>query len=160
MRKSVFDDAVFLILTGAAAAAIYGADKYYLLVLSLTGTAAIAATGLNILLGLSGQISLGHAAFYALGAYTVGLLTTAANVGFWPALLGAGLLSGSAGLLLSIPALRAEGPYLAMITIAFGFVVEQGLVEWKALTGGWEGVSRTRPRLCCAGSSCARASLF
>jgi branched-chain amino acid transport system ATP-binding protein len=141
MRKSVFDDAVFVILTGAAAAAIYGADKYFLLVLSLTGTAAIAATGLNILLGLCGQISLGHAAFYALGAYTAGLLTTAANIGFWPALLAAALLSGGAGLLLSIPALRAEGPYLAMITIAFGFVVEQGLVEWKALTGGWEGIS-------------------
>jgi ABC-type branched-subunit amino acid transport system ATPase component/ABC-type branched-subunit amino acid transport system permease subunit len=141
MRKRVFDDAVFVILTGAAAAAIYGADKYYLLILSLTGTAAIAATGLNILLGLSGQISLGHAAFYALGAYTVGLLTTGAGTGFWPALLAAALLSGGAGLLLSIPALRAEGPYLAMITIAFGFVVEQGLVEWKVLTGGWEGIS-------------------
>jgi ABC-type branched-subunit amino acid transport system ATPase component/ABC-type branched-subunit amino acid transport system permease subunit len=141
MRKRLFDDAVFVILTGAAAAAIYGADKYYLLILSLTGTAAIAATGLNILLGLSGQISLGHAAFYALGAYSVGILTTSSGIGFWPALLAAGLLSGAAGLLLAIPALRAEGPYLAMITIAFGFVVEQGLVEWKALTGGWDGVS-------------------
>jgi branched-chain amino acid transport system ATP-binding protein len=141
MHKKLFEDAVFVILTGAAAAAIYGADKYYLLILSLTGTAAIAATGLNILLGLSGQISLGHAAFYALGAYTVGLLTTGSGIDFWPALLAAALLSGGAGLLLAIPALRAEGPYLAMITIAFGFVVEQGLVEWKALTGGWDGIS-------------------
>jgi ABC-type branched-subunit amino acid transport system ATPase component/ABC-type branched-subunit amino acid transport system permease subunit len=96
---------------------------------------------LNILLGLSGQISLGHAAFYALGAYTAGLLTTGSGIDFWLALLAAGLLSGGAGLLLSIPALRAEGPYLAMITIAFGFVVEQGLVEWKALTGGWDGIT-------------------
>jgi ABC-type branched-subunit amino acid transport system ATPase component/ABC-type branched-subunit amino acid transport system permease subunit len=141
MRNKAFDNAAFLILSGAAAAAIYGADKYYLLILSLTGSAAIAAAGLNILLGLSGQISLGHAAFYALGAYTVGLLTTGSGIDFWLALLAAGLLSGGAGLLLSIPALRAEGPYLAMITIAFGFVVEQGLVEWKALTGGWDGIS-------------------
>jgi ABC-type branched-subunit amino acid transport system ATPase component/ABC-type branched-subunit amino acid transport system permease subunit len=116
-------------------------DKYYLLVLSLTGIAAIAGTGLNILVGLSGQISLGHAAFYALGAYVVGLLTTALGFDFWAALAAAGLFTAATGLLLAIPALRAAGPYLAMITIAFGFVVEQGLVEWKSVTAGWDGIS-------------------
>jgi branched-chain amino acid transport system ATP-binding protein len=139
--QAAADGAILIAILGGAVAALYGADKYYLLVLSLTGVAAIAGAGLNILVGLSGQISLGHAAFYALGAYTVGLLTTSLGVDFWVALLAAALLSSAAGLLLAVPALRAEGPYLAMITIAFGFIVEQGLVEWKPVTGGWDGIS-------------------
>src|SRR3546814_1376592 len=59
---------------------------------------------------------------------------------FWPALLIAGLVAGIAGALLAIPALRVRGPYLAMITIAFGFIVEQGAAEWSDLTGGWSGL--------------------
>ena len=138
---SAFEDGLLIVLIIAAAAIIYGADKYYILVLSLAGIAAIAGSGLNILVGLSGQISLGHAAFYALGAYAAGLLTTTLGVDFWAALAAAAALASLSGLLLAIPALRAEGPYLAMITIAFGFVVEQGLVEWKSVTGGWDGIS-------------------
>jgi branched-chain amino acid transport system ATP-binding protein len=134
-------DIVLVAVLVIAGAVLSGADKYYLLVLSLTGIAAIAGVGLNILVGLTGQISLGHAGFYALGAYTVGLLTTGLGIDFWAALLAAALLACAAGLLLAIPALRAEGPYLAMMTIAFGFIVEQGLVEWKPLTGGWDGIS-------------------
>ena len=52
-----------------------------------------------------------------------------------------GLVAGLAGVLLAIPALRVRGPYLAMVTIAFGFVVEQGAAEWQDLTGGWNGLS-------------------
>jgi branched-chain amino acid transport system ATP-binding protein len=60
---------------------------------------------------------------------------------FWPALAVAAIVSGLAGVLLAIPALRVRGPYLAMVTIAFGFVVEQGAAEWQGLTGGWNGLS-------------------
>jgi ABC-type branched-subunit amino acid transport system permease subunit len=94
-----------------------------------------------VLLGLSGQISLGHVAFYAIGAYAVGILTTALDWPFWPALAVGGLVAGLAGVLLAIPALQVRGPYLAMVTIAFGFVVEQGAAEWQDLTGGWNGLS-------------------
>ena len=59
---------------------------------------------------------------------------------FWPAFLLAGAAAGAAGVLLAIPALRVTGPYLAMVTIAFGFVVEQGAAEWKEVTGGWNGI--------------------
>ena len=117
------------------------ADGYQLFVIALVGLTAIVGIGLNVLLGLTGQISLGHAAFYAIGAYTVGILTTRTALGFWLALPLAMLIAGVAGGLLAIPALRVRGPYLAMVTIAFGFVVEQGAAEWSELTGGWNGIS-------------------
>src|SRR5207244_7167207 len=89
---------------------------------------------------LSGQISLGHAGFYAIGAYAVGLLTATLDVSFFIALPTAAAVAGAAGMLLAIPALRVRGPTLAMVTIAFGFVVEQGTAEWSGLTGGWNGL--------------------
>ena len=109
------------------------ADGYQLFVIALVGLTAIVGIGLNVLLGLTGQISLGHVAFYAIGAYTVGILTTRTALGFWLALPLATLIAGVAGALLAIPALRVRGPYLAMVTIAFGFVVEQGAAEWSEL---------------------------
>jgi branched-chain amino acid transport system ATP-binding protein len=120
---------------------ILRADGYQLFVISLVGLTAIVGVGLNILVGLTGQISLGHVAFYAIGAYVTAILTTKTSFGFWLALPLATLTAGLAGGLLAIPALRVRGPYLAMITIAFGFVVEQGAAEWSELTGGWNGIS-------------------
>src|SRR4051794_19423744 len=131
--------AVLLLI--AAIVAIARADNYFLFVLSLVGLTTIVGVGLNVLLGLTGQISFGHVAFYAIGAYAVGILTTKAELNFWLALPLATLIASVAGGLLALPALRAKGPYLAMITIAFGFVVEQGAVEWSALTGGWNGLA-------------------
>jgi ABC-type branched-subunit amino acid transport system ATPase component/ABC-type branched-subunit amino acid transport system permease subunit len=116
-------------------------NNYQTFIIATVGLTAIVGIGLNVLLGLNGQISLGHVAYYAIGAYTVGILTTAREWSFWPALLVGAVLSGLAGVLLAIPALRVRGPYLAMVTIAFGFVVEQGAAEWQGLTGGWNGLS-------------------
>jgi ABC-type branched-subunit amino acid transport system ATPase component/ABC-type branched-subunit amino acid transport system permease subunit len=116
-------------------------NGYQTFIIATVGLTAIVGIGLNVLLGLNGQISLGHVAFYAIGAYTVGILTTAHQWSFWPALAASGVVSGLAGVLLAIPALRVRGPYLAMVTIAFGFVVEQGAAEWQDLTGGWNGLS-------------------
>jgi branched-chain amino acid transport system ATP-binding protein len=120
--------------------AIASGDGYQLYILALVGLTTIVGIGLNILLGLSGQISLGHVGFYAIGAYSVGILTTGPMWSFWLALPVAGLIAGLAGAALALPALRVRGPYLAMITIAFGFVVEQGAAEWRGLTGGWNGL--------------------
>ena len=116
-------------------------NSYQTFIIVLVGLTAIVGIGLNVLLGLNGQISLGHAAFYAFGAYAVGILTTTYEWSFWLALAVSGAVSGSAGALLAIPALRVRGPYLAMVTIAFGFVVEQSAAEWQGLTGGWNGLS-------------------
>jgi len=119
---------------------ILNANGYELYILSLVGLTAIVGIGLNVLLGLTGQISLGHVGFYAIGAYTVGILTTGYGFDFWSALVLAALIAAAAGVALSIPALRVRGPYLAMVTIAFGFVVEQGAAEWRGVTGGWNGL--------------------
>ncbi len=124
----------------ATVAAIFLADGYQIYIIVLVGLTAMVGVGLNILLGLTGQISLGHVGFYAIGAYVSSILTTTLGWSFWIAFPLAGLFAGVAGLLLSIPALRVRGPYLAMVTIAFGFVVEQGAAEWKELTGGWNGM--------------------
>jgi branched-chain amino acid transport system ATP-binding protein len=123
-----------------AAAGILTGNGYQVYVLALVGLTTMVGIGLNILLGLTGQISLGHVGFYAIGAYAVGILTTGPGWSFWLALPVAGLIAGLAGAILAIPALRVRGPYLAMVTIAFGFVVEQGAAEWSGLTGGWSGL--------------------
>jgi len=117
------------LVTAAVCFLIAGGNSYQTFIIVTVGLTAIVGDGLNVLVGLSGQISLGHVAFYAIGAYAVGILTTAYNWPFWPALVVGGLVSGLAGVLLAIPALRVRGPYLAMVTIAFGFVVEQGAAE-------------------------------
>ena len=100
----------------------------------------IAVIGLNMLLGLSGQMSLGQAGFYAIGAYGSALLT--AKLG-WPIAAGmlAGiLLAGLAGCLVGLVALRTRGLYLAMATLAFGFMTEIAAQRWVDLTGGTMGV--------------------
>ena len=114
-------------------------DSYSLLVFSFFALTVVVGAGLNILIGLSGQISFGHIAFYAIGAYVCALLTMA-GCPLGLAMIAAALVSGALGALLAIPALRVEGPYLAMITIAFALVVHHGLVEWRGLTGGANGL--------------------
>jgi ABC-type branched-subunit amino acid transport system ATPase component/ABC-type branched-subunit amino acid transport system permease subunit len=116
------------------------ANSYYVFVMATMALTAIAGIGLNVLLGLTGQVSFGHVGFYAIGAYTVAILTTAAKLDFWLALPLAIALSALVGGLLALPALRVRGPYLAMVTIAFGFVVENGAAEWRGLTGGQNGI--------------------
>jgi branched-chain amino acid transport system ATP-binding protein len=135
------DGAVLAVVVIVALVAIATGDGYRLYVIEMVGLTAIVGIGLNVLIGLTGQISLGHVGFYAIGAYVVGILTTSTGWSFWAALLAAATISGTAGVLLAVPALRVRGPYLAMVTIAFGFVVEQGAAEWSGLTGGWNGLS-------------------
>jgi branched-chain amino acid transport system ATP-binding protein len=115
-------------------------NGYYVFVLANVALLAIVGIGLNVLLGLTGQVSFGHVGFYAIGAYAVATLTLRAGLNFWLAWPMAVLLSGAAGWLLALPALRVKGPYLAMVTIAFGFIVEHGAVEWRGLTGGQNGL--------------------
>ncbi len=105
-------------------------------VLALVALGVIVGAGLNILYGLSGQISLGHIRFYAIGAYTVGILSLK-GIGLRLSLPAAGAI----GLLLALPALRVARPYLAMVAIAFAFVVQHGAIEWRAMTGGANGLS-------------------
>ncbi len=114
-------------------------EGYFNFVLAMVAMNILVGVGINILLGLSGQVSFGHIGFFAIGAYATGILMLN-GVNFWLAFLIAGAVSGIVGFLLALPALRVSGPYLAMMTIAFAFIIEHGAVEWRTLTGGANGL--------------------
>ncbi|MGQ0654293.1 MAG: branched-chain amino acid ABC transporter ATP-binding protein/permease [Betaproteobacteria bacterium] len=116
------------------------ANSYYVFIMGTLALTAIAGIGLNVLLGLTGQVSFGHVGFYAIGAYTVAILTVTAKWSVWLALPFGALTAALTGALLALPAVRVRGPYLAMVTIAFGFVVEHAAVEMRGLTGGQNGI--------------------
>src|SRR4029078_794755 len=132
--------AALIVAFGAAIAFTAMGNSYYVFIMATLALTAIVGIGLNILLGLAGQVSFGHVGFYAIGAYTAAILTTAANLDFWLALPLAVALSALVGGLLALPALRVRGPYLAMVPIPFGFVVQNSASEWKTLTGGQNGI--------------------
>jgi branched-chain amino acid transport system permease protein len=100
---------------------------------------ATVGVGLLILSGFTGQASLGHAAFLAIGAYTAGYLQQY-NVPFPVYFLAAGLLTGVIGALVGFPALRLQGIYLVIATISFAFIVEEILARWESVTHGNEGM--------------------
>ena len=125
-----------------AAALVAGApNTYWLYLIGLTAVYVIVGTGLNLLVGLSGQVSIGHAGFFAAGAYVAAIATTRYGLSFWLALPLCLLLPAALGALLAAPALRVRGPYLAMVTIAFGLVLQNVLIEAEPLTGGFNGIS-------------------
>jgi branched-chain amino acid transport system ATP-binding protein len=126
-----------LTLAGLGLVGLTGGYSHF--VIALVALTTVAGTGLNVLLGLTGLISFGHAGFYAIGAYASAILT-GAGLSFWVALPAAGLVSGLVGAGLAVPAMRVKGPYLAMVTIAFGFIVEHALIEGGSLTGGQNGL--------------------
>jgi ABC-type branched-subunit amino acid transport system ATPase component/ABC-type branched-subunit amino acid transport system permease subunit len=114
-------------------------DPFFILVMQSLAFLFIVTLGLDILVGWTGQISLGHAGLYAVGAYTSALASTRLGLPFWlSAPLGV-TLAGLFGAALAIPSLRARGPYLAMVTIAFGFMAEVTSNRWS-LTGGPMGI--------------------
>lgn len=113
---------------------------YLTSVLILIAVWAILCVGINLIYGYTGQLSLGHAAFFGIGAYAFGLLTTKVQMGFWPALLAAIVVTGILGFLIGIPALRLRGPHFILVTLGFGVIVSVILVAWVELTGGANGL--------------------
>jgi len=133
MKRDYYEDVEFLngratkfwfvVLLGILISFPFWASSYYVYVASLIGVNIMVILGLNILVGNTGQISLGHAGFVAIGAYTLVILQTN-GIPFPVAILAAGLISSVFGFMLGMPALRLEGPYLAIATLAFGLAVE------------------------------------
>ena len=120
---------------------LFTSDPYLLKVLTFVVLNVIVVTGMAVLFGYAGQISLGHAAFFGIGAYASGYVTTALH---WPFLAGAALavaLSALGGLLLALPSLRLKGHYLAMATLGFSEIASILFVEAKSITGGNDGLS-------------------
>jgi len=116
-------------------------NEYYTTVLIFMGINIILVIGLNLLMGYAGQISLGHAAFFACGAYGAGILNIRLGLSPWLALPAGMCITGGIAYLIGKPILKLKGNYLAMATLGFGLIVEHMLVEWGELTGGPSGLS-------------------
>jgi branched-chain amino acid transport system permease protein len=97
--------------------------------------------GLNIVVGLAGLLDLGYVAFYAVGAYSYALLSSHFGLSFWICLPLAGLLSGAFGIALGFPVLRLRGDYLAIVTLGFGEIVREVIINWGEVTGGPNGLA-------------------
>jgi ABC-type branched-subunit amino acid transport system ATPase component/ABC-type branched-subunit amino acid transport system permease subunit len=115
-------------------------NEFYLRLAQDIAIWAIAAIGLNLLLGYSGQISLGQSAFFALGAYGSGIVATTYQWPLWIAIPLGMLVASAAGVVIGLVALRARTHYLAMATLAFGFIIEILCQRWVGLTGGSMGL--------------------
>jgi branched-chain amino acid transport system permease protein len=148
--KKIGTDPIFLILAVLAVVAIalpFVVSSYRAFQLTLVMVYAIALLGLNILTGYNGQISLGHGAFYAMGAYCAAILMDKLGAPYWATVPVAGAVCLVAGFLFGLPALRLEGLYLALATFALGVAMPQ-LLKYKALegwTGGVQGIVIIKP---------------
>lgn len=110
-------------------------NPYYYGILVVVGINIVLALGLNLVTGFTGQLHLGHAAFMAIGAYTAGILATAAKWSFFPALLAGGIAAAVMGVVVGLPTLRLRGDYLAIATLGFGEIVRITLLNLD-ITGG------------------------
>lgn len=132
-----------VLLLGAAVSQL--SNDYYLRILFMMCVYYLCAAGMNVLVGYAGQKSLGQAGLFAAGAYAVALLTTRTEMHPMAALALAGVVSGLCGVLIALPSLRVKGPYLAMVTMAFGIVIEKLAAEWTDVFGGAMGIYGIRP---------------
>ena len=128
----------YSLLVAALLAAPFALDEYVMSQMHFVLIYSIVGLGLMLLVGFTGQISLGHAAFLAVGAYTEALLQ-AKGVPFLVSLPCAALFSAMLGLIVGLPALRLKGIYLAIATLAFNVIVEEVITRWEGLTGGNSG---------------------
>lgn len=115
-------------------------DSYHTYLLTTVGIYAVVAMGLNLLFGYTGQVSLGHGALVAVGAYTAAILMTDSGWSFWPAAIAAAGVAGVVGSVMALPALRLSSWHVALITLFFALVTRSVLVELRDLTGGWSGI--------------------
>lgn len=120
-------------------------SKYHVFELTQVMIYAIAVLGLNILTGYNGQISLGHGGFFAAGAYTAAILMHRYGVPYWATLPPAALVCFALGVLFGLPALRFEGPYLALVTLAMAVAMPQLLKYFDTWTGGQQGITLVKP---------------
>lgn len=116
-------------------------NEYELRLFMLFMIYGLVAVGLNVLVGLTGLVSLGQAGLFALGAYTAAILSTRLGTDVLVSTVAAMAMASAFGVLLAYPTVRVRGVYLAVITIAFGLIVENVAIEWQSLTGGTTGIS-------------------
>ncbi|MFH1084754.1 MAG: branched-chain amino acid ABC transporter permease [Chloroflexota bacterium] len=137
-RRNVFGMLAFILVV--LAVPLVFRTPYALSTLVLVGVYTIVTQGLCLLMGYAGQVSLGQAAFFGMGAYVSAILTTRFGWSPWLALVAAAPITGLVAYLFGIPIFRLHGHYLALGTLAFGFIVEIVMKEWRAYTGGPSGL--------------------
>lgn len=146
MRTKTHWGLLILLLLVLFTAPLY-LNSYWLGVANLIGITIIAATGLNILTGYAGQLSVGHAGFIAVGAFTSAVLTSRLDVPFLVAIVASGLLAGLVGLIFGIASLRVKGFYLAIATIAAQVIILWVINHMTSVTGGFNGMSVPRAEI-------------
>jgi branched-chain amino acid transport system permease protein len=141
---------LLLAVAGVAALLLFpiGVDNpYYIHLLETIMIYAILLFGLDIVVGYTGQVSLGHAGLFGLGAYAAGVLVFKLSAPFWITVPFAIVFTAGFGALLALPALRVSGPYLAMVTLAFGTIIQILINEMSFLTDGPMGIKLEKPTL-------------
>lgn len=146
MKPQQFIAAAVAVAALAAFPAAVG-NPYYIHLVETIMIYAIVLFGLDIVVGYTGQVSLGHAGLFGIGAYTAGVLVIKLGASLWLTLPAAIALTAGFGALLALPALRVSGPYLAMVTLAFGTIVQILINEMTFLTEGPLGITLTKPSL-------------
>jgi branched-chain amino acid transport system permease protein len=150
------DEAVFrtpavrgwmVVLAAAALLFPFVAGDYLLYLANLMGVLAIAALGLNVLIGFTGQISLGHAAFMGVGGYATAIAATRLDLPFWISIPAGGVAACAAGMVVGVPSLRIKGLYLAIATLAAQVIFEWVFTNWTSVTGGIRGLNVPPARL-------------
>ncbi len=114
---------------------------YHLRIATLVGIYVLLVSGLNVIIGFTGMFSLGHAAFYGIGAYTSAMLTVMAGWNFWIALPMAGIVAGLFGTLIGLATLRLRRVFLAFTTLGFGEITRIVILNWRSFTRGPMGIS-------------------
>jgi branched-chain amino acid transport system permease protein len=139
---------VYAVTLASAIVIPLGLNRYQTDILTQVGIYVTLALGLNIVVGLAGLLDLGYVAFYAVGAYTYGLLSTRIGLSFWEVLPLGAVLAALFGVLLGVPVLRLKGDYLAIVTLGFGEMIRITLNNWDSLTRGPNGIlGIARPRM-------------
>jgi branched-chain amino acid transport system permease protein len=121
-------------------------NNYHLMVLNVAALNIMVVIGLNLLMGYAGQISLGHAAFFGLGAYLSAIFTATYGFPLWPAMIMAMAIAGIVAYTIGIPTLKLEGHYLVMATLGFNIIIYTVMIQFDAVTGGPSGFAGI-PRL-------------
>ena len=121
---------------------LFGLNNFHMLIAIRIGIYIILGLGLNLLTGYAGLVSLGHAGFFAIGAYTSALLLMRLEAPFMLALLCGAVLAAASGFLLGLPTLRLSGNYLTIVTLGFGEIIRMVIMNWQSVTNGTLGLSR------------------
>jgi branched-chain amino acid transport system permease protein len=123
-----------------AAVPFFGFSRYIIRILIVIGVYSILTLALNLVAGYTGQLSMGNAGFYAIGAYTSTLLMIRLGLSFWLSMCAGAVLAGFCGFLLGLPTFRLKGSYLTIVTLGFGEIIRMILMNWDPVTNGTLGI--------------------